>query len=1017
MSRLVIITFFLLILKPVLSQPGKRYTVQEYTTENGLPSNGIKGLQLDETTGFLWIATEAGISRFNGIDFKNFNQQNTPTIFSERMTFLIRNNAGRIYTADLNGNIHYVSRNTLKLFGKLHSTSSEFFDNRFTLTISDSLFERSKKFSTKENVSFINTRYIPVTDTSCFINGRGKLYLFTPIMDSLAQYGPKDIGVMAVFKLENRLFLISNSHKLYEIDLITRQYVPITLENGIDPPLLFNELSHIYWINGMTHPIVINQGKAWKLQLSGNKITSALIADGVPTDALISYIQYSEKQQTLFVGTESKGIAIISENRVSPMKSMHSQPNERNAYYSQLELPNGAVLTGEGHMIGNLQTSKEKLPIRGKFGNYLTLVGDSLLWFTQSPLLGSSYLLSYNAKTSETHHYPKIIGAEFLIHPMQGGQLLLVSESGIGYLQRDTVKYLYQHPGLDFNNTISAFKEVSPGKFLLASCSGILQFDLSSPHKLDTILKTDGLCIRSIWKYGPYYFLGSYGRGFFMWKDGVLKGMPLDKNKYLQYAHCFIPDEEGYCWISTNRGLFKTNLDELINAYENNVSTVYYHYFGKKDGMDMIEMNGGCNPCALKLKSKTLSFPTMDGLLWVDPVNAKPVLPTGELFIDELTADSIIYNTDSQKVIVFPAKTKEITIKLSYAAWCNRENIYVDYQLNDTTTWRPLSAEDAVLQFSNLPAGNYTLRFRKLNGFGINNYTYKTIRFSIIKPWHQQWWFTILAMMVLAGIVAIYLHFRTRQFKISQRKLERQVAEKTKELQEQNEVLEKNNTIKTRLISIISHDIVTPLKFLTVAGKNLLEKKQLMSEDLQRETIGEITNTSQELQLLSTNILNWIKYQNENRRLTREKFNLYEMVQQVLGILNTLAQQKNLKIANEIDPHAQVFQFYEPLKILVYNLLTNAIHFSERGTIVVAMRRVNNNVIISVKDEGVGMSPEKVQSLKADHIVISSANVDNKKGHGLGFLIIKDLLKTMGATVEIESKLGEGSTISIVFPN
>lgn len=65
-----------------------------------------------------------------------------------------------------------------------------------------------------------------------------------------------------------------------------------------------------------------------------------------------------------------------------------------------------------------------------------------------------------------------------------------------------------------------------------------------------------------------------------------------------------------------------------------------------------------------------------------------------------------------------------------------------------------------------------------------------------------------------------------------------------------------------------------------------------MPEELQQETLQEITNTSQELQLLSTNILNWIKYQNENRRLAKETFNLQEMVNQILGILQSLARQK-----------------------------------------------------------------------------------------------------------------------------
>ncbi|HRF16579.1 MAG TPA: HAMP domain-containing sensor histidine kinase, partial [Chitinophagaceae bacterium] len=219
----------------------------------------------------------------------------------------------------------------------------------------------------------------------------------------------------------------------------------------------------------------------------------------------------------------------------------------------------------------------------------------------------------------------------------------------------------------------------------------------------------------------------------------------------------------------------------------------------------------------------------------------------------------------------------------------------------------------------------------KMNGFGRDNYSYKEISFVISTPWYQRWWFYAACAGLLAGLVVVYINFRTKQFKIRQRRLEKQVAEKTKELQEQNEILEKNNSIKTRLISIISHDIVTPLKFLTAAGKNLLEKRKLMSEDLQQETVREMTNTSQELQLLSTNILNWIKYQNENRRMVKEVFNLNEMVAQVLGILQTLARQKSLVIENNVDPSIEINQFYEPLKILIYNLLTNAIQFTEKG--------------------------------------------------------------------------------------
>jgi signal transduction histidine kinase len=123
-----------------------------------------------------------------------------------------------------------------------------------------------------------------------------------------------------------------------------------------------------------------------------------------------------------------------------------------------------------------------------------------------------------------------------------------------------------------------------------------------------------------------------------------------------------------------------------------------------------------------------------------------------------------------------------------------------------------------------------------------------------------------------------------------------------------------------------------------------------MSEALQQETVQEMTNTSQELQLLSTNILNWIKYQNENRRMNKEVFLLYEMVQQIFGILQSLAKQKGLLLVNNVDPEFLVYQYYEPIKILVYNLITNSIHFTEKGTISVDVSKNATAVTLSVKD-------------------------------------------------------------------
>src|ERR1700722_6364744 len=81
------------------------YHIQRFTTDNGLPSNGIKGLQWDGLTGFLWIATEAGIARYNGADFLLFDRANSPELYSERMLFLLKTRDGRIFSSDERGDL------------------------------------------------------------------------------------------------------------------------------------------------------------------------------------------------------------------------------------------------------------------------------------------------------------------------------------------------------------------------------------------------------------------------------------------------------------------------------------------------------------------------------------------------------------------------------------------------------------------------------------------------------------------------------------------------------------------------------------------------------------------------------------------------------------------------------------------------------------------------------------------------------------------------------------------------
>ena len=243
------------------------------------------------------------------------------------------------------------------------------------------------------------------------------------------------------------------------------------------------------------------------------------------------------------------------------------------------------------------------------------------------------------------------------------------------------------------------------------------------------------------------------------------------------------------------------------------------------------------------------------------------------------------------------------------------------------------------------------------------------------------------------------------------------IERKAREIHRKNEALEKNNLIQTRLISIISHDIISPLRFIHIGTKQLLENRDELPLSLQEEMLHEISNTSKELELLSTNIMNWIKYQNENRRLTKEEFDIHELANQIFSIFQGLARQKRITFVNEVNQGIIIYQFMEPIKIVLYNLILNALNFTEKGYITISGGQTHKGILIKVKDDGVGMTNEQISNIMSEMYIVSSATIDKRKGNGLGYLIIKDMLKLVNAKFVIKSKEGKGTMVSIFFPN
>ncbi|HXB07129.1 MAG TPA: hypothetical protein VNW04_08435, partial [Puia sp.] len=216
-------------MQPAQSAPSG-YHIQRFSTDNGLPSNGIKGLQWDERTGFLWIATEAGVARYNGADFLIFNKAISPEMYSERMLFLLRTRDGRIYTSDETGDIFFVMQNKLQFVGQVKVDTRPATFKLTGLAASGKLFRQSSQQQPAEfGFNWFQEQLAPLSESRLLLTHNDSLYDYragrpAPSLISTLEPGSR------IFYLQRNLFVFHPDHGFYCLDVDSAGRTPIPLD-------------------------------------------------------------------------------------------------------------------------------------------------------------------------------------------------------------------------------------------------------------------------------------------------------------------------------------------------------------------------------------------------------------------------------------------------------------------------------------------------------------------------------------------------------------------------------------------------------------------------------------------------------------------------------------------------------------------------------------------------------------------------------------------------------------------
>src|SRR5690606_2216164 len=229
-----------------------------------------------------------------------------------------------------------------------------------------------------------------------------------------------------------------------------------------------------------------------------------------------------------------------------------------------------------------------------------------------------------------------------------------------------------------------------------------------------------------------------------------------------------------------------------------------------------------------------------------------------------------------------------------------------------------------------------------------------------------------------------------------------------------SQALEVANDSKTRLLSILSHDLRSPFNSITTYLETLneyelsAEERQFLEKNLLNET--------KNMQVMLHNLLSWTKSQMDGgTSVNLVRLNLSEVVADCLLIQQTAAKIKSVAIYTDVDPSLELYADTDMLKLVIQNLVNNAIKFTPAGgEIQIKSSYDQGRVRLNITDNGIGIPTERQANLFTLHAT-STYGTNNEKGVGLGLILCKEYTELQNIQISFSSLPGNGTKFTLEF--
>ncbi|MFI5220883.1 MAG: tetratricopeptide repeat protein [Bacteroidia bacterium] len=272
-----------------------------------------------------------------------------------------------------------------------------------------------------------------------------------------------------------------------------------------------------------------------------------------------------------------------------------------------------------------------------------------------------------------------------------------------------------------------------------------------------------------------------------------------------------------------------------------------------------------------------------------------------------------------------------------------------------------------------------------------------------------------LSVLFILFIVLIYFFLQNKRIAKNIERQRNELQRKNIEIMEQTGKLNQLNAVKDRFFSIISHDLrnnLTTMKLYFDLISNP-EYKESENKEVTKNISASVENT---IDLLE-NLLIWAAAQIKGVPIHIQKLHLHTLTQENMNLLHNAAFEKHIEIRNEIPEQATAFGDMDMIRLVLRNLIANAIKFTrENGLIKVNSEIENGFCKIIVSDNGVGISPESIDRLFNQFSNPTTKGTGNEKGTGLGLILCKDFIERNNGRIWVESEEGKGSKFIFELP-